>query len=74
MEQLFLSRRNLQTLLNKLDRVAGGDSSECSLLKYKNPDDPFVQTIDEVKVTAVEDDVYYTTRPAGIVHPADDPN
>jgi len=74
MKKVYLSRRNLKTLLSKLDRVKAGEESACTLVKYQNTTDPFVQTIDEVSIIAVEDDKYYTNRPAGEVHPADVPH
>jgi hypothetical protein len=73
MEKIYLSRRNLLTLLSKLDRKKNEESTACTLIKNKNDIDPFVQTIDQIAVTAVEDSEYYIAREAGQVHPADDP-
>jgi hypothetical protein len=73
MEKIYLSRRNLLTLLSKLDRKKKGESTACGLIKQKNLDDPFVQSMDACLVTAVEDSEYYTARDAGEVHPSDDP-
>lgn len=72
---LYLSRRNLQTLINKLDRQVKGEATACTICKYKNADDPaeFAQSFDSVMVIAVEDEEYYSNRDAGAVHPADDP-
>lgn len=73
-ERIFLSRRNLLALLSKLDRKAEGDNTACTIVKYQNPSDPFVQTMDSIAVTAVEDKDYYTTRNAGIMDPRDVPD
>jgi hypothetical protein len=73
MERVFLSRRNLQALLSKLDRVKRGESSHCTLIKNDNAHPDYPQTMDSIVVTAVEDDKYYAYREAGEVHPADDP-
>ncbi len=64
MIQLYLSRRNLRTLLAKLNRVAAGEQSACTLIKRDtvHPDYP---CSDVVKVTAIEDSDYYTDREAG---------
>lgn len=72
---IFLSRRNLETLLSKLNRRAVGEETRCTLIKYKNPNDPpeYAQKLDEIKVVAVEDADYYRTRPAGAVLPEDEP-
>lgn len=68
-EQIFLSRRNLQTLLNKLDRnrKAGGKESACTLVKYDNKHPVYPQTMEACKVTALENEEYYTNRKAGVV-------
>ena len=74
MKTLFLSRRNLEVLLSKLDRVKAGETSACTLVKYVTPDDPeeFMQACDFM-VTAVEDEDYYHNRPAGAMLPIDEP-
>lgn len=74
MERLYLSERNLRSLLSKLERFKAGEETECTLIKYANPLDPYCQTIDTVAVTAIPDDKYYTQRPAGPVHEKDDPD
>lgn len=71
-EQIFLSRRNLMTLLSKLNRAAAGDNTACTVVKFRIPTDPFVQTIDAIAVTAVEDSDYYVNRGAGAMHPKDE--
>ena len=72
MHQIFLSRRNLLTLLSKLDRKSNGEETACTLIKNKTAGN-FVQTMDSIQVTAVEDSEYYTERLPGIVHPSDTP-
>jgi len=75
LDRIYLSRRNLLTLLSKLDRRGAGDQTYCTIIKYRNPADPpeYQQTMDSIVVTAVEDDEYYTARQAGAVVPQDDP-
>jgi hypothetical protein len=73
MHKIYLSRRNLLTLLNKLDRKKMGDETHCTILK-RDPGHPdYPQTLDEVCVTAVEDDDYYVDRSPGAIHPLDEP-
>ena len=72
MEKVFLSRRNLLTLLNKLDRKAAGGETACTLIKCDNIHPKYPQTMIDIEVTAVEDIDYYD-RPAGAVLPVDDP-
>ena len=77
MEKVYLSRRNLQTLLNKLDRRAkNGDSARtaCTIIKYDNANPLFPQSVPAIMITAVEDEEYYTEREPGLVHPLDDTN
>ena len=73
---LYLSERNLRTLLSKLERKAKGDSTMCTLIKYKQNTPEYKQSMDEVIVVAVADDIYYAAqnRIAGDVHPLDSPN
>lgn len=73
MDKIYLSRRNLLTLLNKLDAVKAGKISACSLIKNDNTHSNYAQTMESCMVTAVEDENYYD-RPAGQMHPRDDPN
>jgi hypothetical protein len=72
--KVFLSRRNLLTLLSKLDRKEKGDQTACTLIKHQVPGDKYQQSMRAIIVTAVEDDDYYGNRNPGIVHPKDDPN
>jgi len=63
MKTVRLSRRNLLTLLSKLDRVKAGEVSACTLIK----------TDQDITLKAFEDDVYYEDREPGEVHPKDTP-
>lgn len=74
--RVFLSRRNLITLLSKLDRNRSGDSppSLCTLIKRDNNHPKYPQTIPEIVVTAIEDTDYYMDREPGVVHPLDEPS
>lgn len=74
MERIYLSRRNLLTLLSKLDRQSAGDSTQCTIIKNDSANGPYSQTMDQIAVTAVEDKDYYLDRAAGEVHSADIPN
>lgn len=65
MRHLVLSRRNLLTLLSKLDRVRQGEYSECSIVKFDGGP--------PVYVIAQEDEVVYAGRQPGAVHPKDVP-
>jgi hypothetical protein len=62
-QQVYLTRRNLLTLLAKLDQAAG-DEQECSIIKTDrvHPEYPCSAVI---RVTAVEDAMYYTDRKPG---------
>ena len=71
-EQIYLSRRNLLTLLSKLDRKAAGEETQCTLIKRDNMHPKYPQTMEAIIVTALEDDEYYGNRPAGAIHPADE--
>ena len=72
--QIYLSRRNLLTLLSKLDRQAAGDATACGIIKSANPADPYCNTIDQVVVTAVADEEFYANRQPGVMHPLDEAN
>lgn len=72
-ERIYLSRRNLLTLLSKLDRFEQGQETRCAIVKYANPLDPYCNTIDEVMVIAVPDEKFYTQRVPGVMHPLDEP-
>jgi hypothetical protein len=60
MEQIFLSRRNLLSLLEKLDnKKPGHPIISASIIKHDGQGPDINQTIPIVCVTAVEDEVYY---------------
>lgn len=66
MNYVYLTRRNLQTLLNKLDRnkQEGADASACTLLKGDTKHKLYPCSAPTI-VTAVEDEDYYTDREPG---------
>lgn len=72
--QVYLSRRNLLALLSKLDRTRDGDPSECTVIKNDNTHARYPQSMQSIRVTAVEDADYYSDRPAGAMHPKDEPD
>lgn len=72
-EKVYLSRRNLITLLHKLNRQARGESTACTIIKNDNTHPTYPQSMPSIMVIAVEDDVYYNRKP-GTVHHADDPS
>lgn len=75
--KLYLTRRNLLTLIAKLDRDQAGERTACTIVKYKNPNVPaYQQTMGEILVIAVQDEDFYSAqeRPAGEMHPAEEAN
>lgn len=69
MHQLFLSERNLRTLLDKLERYKKGEPTFASIIKHgNNPDDvgEYTSTIDFL-VTALPDHIYYAKREPGLM-------
>jgi hypothetical protein len=73
MEQIYLSRRNILTLLSKLDRKKAGVPTTCTLTKYDNQHPIYPQTMQACAVTALEDAEYYVDREPGKMHPLDEP-
>jgi len=71
--RVYLTRRNLLTLLSKLDRKAAGESTSCTIEKRDNLHPVYPQSMPSISVVAVEDAEYYAGREAGIVHPSDEP-
>lgn len=67
--QVTLSRRNLLTLLSKLDRVRDGGMSMCTLIKHGQ-----LGGCGDVVVSAEEDAVTYRNRAPGYVMPWDNPD
>jgi len=76
MAKIYLSKTNLLALLSKLDRKAAGDSTACSIVKYRQPSNEYKQTMGSITVVAVDDESYYNGigRSRGIMHPADEAN
>lgn len=72
--RVCLSRRNLLTLLSKLDRRVAGQPTECTIIKNDNTHLGYRQTMKSIEVVAVEDEDYYRERPPGPVHDSDAPN
>jgi len=73
MERVYLTRRNLLTLLNKLDRVRRGEASEKTIIKNDTVH-PKYPCSSVIMVTAVEDEEYYEEgHLPGKVHPSDEP-
>jgi hypothetical protein len=68
MNTLYLSRRNLLVLLNKLDRKG----SNQTIIK-NDTEHPKYPASDRTIVVAIEDADYYTDREPGGVHPEDVP-
>lgn len=71
--RVYLSRRNLLTLLSKLDRRVAGQQTECTLIKCDNAHPLYPQTMKNIEVVAVEDEDYYSHRVPGAVCNADTP-
>ena len=73
--KVYLSERNLRTLLSKLDREKAGEDTACTLIKHQQDDPSYQQTMKTIMVVAVQDDEYYGSqkREAGYVHPLDEP-
>lgn len=74
MEQIYLSRRNLLTLLSKLDRKVNGETTTCTIIKCDNEHSLYPQTMSQIGITAVEDNEYYAERNPGVVLAKDDPD
>ena len=72
MEQLYLTRRNLLTLLSKLDRAKRGEVTTRTLVKQDTVH-PVYPCSTVIQITALEDWEYYTDRAPGPVHPKDRP-
>ena len=60
MEKLYLSRRNIVTLLEKLDTARAGQTSTCTIIKNDHAHGSFPQTMRRISVTAVEEGNSYT--------------
>lgn len=66
-EQIYLSRRNLLSLLAKLDRnkAAGSQVSVCTIVKEDDIHPKYPQSMRSIFVTALEDEEYYSHRKPG---------
>lgn len=65
---VYLSRRNIMTLLDKLDfNIQTPGASQCTLVKNDVDNTRFPQSHPEIWVTAVEDKEYYWDRTPGYV-------
>ena len=72
MKQIYLTRRNLLTLLNKLDRQRAGDATYCTIVKNDTAHAKYPMP-EAMMLTAIEDEDYYDEREPGPVHPSDEP-
>jgi len=63
--RVYLSRRNLLTLLAKLDKQHIGGETFRTIIKRDNKHPKYPQTMKEIEVVAVEDENYYTHREPG---------
>jgi hypothetical protein len=66
MEKVFLSRRNLTALLSKLDRKKAGEQTYCTIIKNDNRHPKYPQTMEQIIVTAIEDEEYYDRDPGAV--------
>jgi hypothetical protein len=64
---VYLSRRNLLSLLTKLDRVKAGGSSVCAIVKNDQYHAAYPQSLPDVVIQAVEDEDYYSDRAPGVM-------
>lgn len=67
--KVYLSRRNLEVLLSKLDRVKAGEHSFCEI--WKRDDEHPTMPSDHTRIIAVEDKDYYFDREPGAMLPID---
>lgn len=69
---VHLTRRNLLTLLSKLDRKAQGEHTHCTIVKTDRQHAKYPCS-HITEVVAIEDEEYYTDRLPGGVHLKDYP-
>lgn len=62
--KVYLSRRNLLTLLSKLDRAAKGEETACTIIKTDNVHPKYPQSMKSVAVKVVEGETQYTSSPS----------
>jgi hypothetical protein len=65
--KVYLSRRNLLTLLSKLDHKATGGETQCTIIKNDNGHPNFKQSMKSIQVIAVDDEEYYADHQPGPV-------
>lgn len=70
---LYLSERNLRTLLSKIERYKQGEKTFCAIIKNSNPLDPYHSNIEQICVVAIPDEKYYTVRDPGRMLKQDEP-
>lgn len=74
--KLYLSKRNLLTLLSKLERYEAGQETNCAIIKHNSHLDPYslnLQGETDIMIIAIPDERYYTNRDPGEVHTLDTP-
>lgn len=70
MERVYLSRRNLLTLLTMLDEAKGlTPPGSAAIVKRDTKHKTYPQTSPMIVVTALEDEEYYTDRSPGYPSP-----
>ena len=52
--KVYLTKRNLLSLLSKLDRKAKGEDTQCTIIKYDTIHKKYPQTMHSCRVEAVE--------------------
>lgn len=67
MPKVYLSRRNLLSLLAKLDRVKTGGESQCTIIKQDDQHSKYPQSMKAIEVIAIEDETYYVDRAPGVI-------
>lgn len=70
-QRVYLTRRNLNTLLDKLNAVLEGRQSVCTIIK-SDIVHPKYPCTDEIIITALEDADYYIDREPGKMVPANE--
>lgn len=72
MNKIYLSRRNLLTLLSKLDRSERGEFTACCIIK-NDTTNPRYPTTEQTAIFAISDSAYYFDRVPGEVDQKDEP-
>ena len=68
-DHVYLSKRNVLTLLSKLNRLAEGEHTYCTLIKQDDRHSTYPQTMKRVSVTSVENDMENSmTQDNGVPH------